>query len=269
MRDNKKYTVANIPLNRMVGTQNAVNPDYAKPKTQYSNRPEDLPPVYRVGGANYVTDGHHRLAAQAAQGVYAPPVRFYDVDQHLSGDAPDDSPTMLAKGGRARRAAGGGFHIPHHKAPGINIPKTTKMHVGPIHSAVAGRTDHLPMTVGSGSYVLPSDVVSSHGEGNTIAGFKVMRRTFGGNPYGGGSSPYGGSGGPYGSPAPHKSGGDAKGAGGVPIVAAGGEYVLSPEQVMAVGDGDLERGHRVLDAFVKRSRAKLVTTLRKLPGPAK
>lgn len=179
------------------------------------------------------------------------------------------TPQPNARGGRAKRAAGGGFHIPRHKGPGISIPKATKMHVGPIHSAVAGRTDHLPMTVGSGSYVIPADVTSAHGEGNTIAGFKVMRRTFGGNPYGGGSSPYGVSGGPYGSPAGHKDGGEAKGAGGVPIVAAGGEYVLSPEQVRAVGDGDLERGHRILDEFVTRSRAKLVKTLRKLPGPAK
>lgn len=167
----------------------------------------------------------------------------------------------------ATARAEGGFSVARHKAPGIEIPKTT--HVGPIHSAVAGRTDHLPMEVSSGSYVLPADVVSSHGEGNTVAGFKVLKRVFGGVPYNSGSSPYGVSGGPYGSPAPHKSGGDAKGSGVVPIVAAGGEMVLSPEQVRRVGDGDLERGHRILDAFVTRSRAKLVTTLRKLPGPAK
>src|SRR5580698_5377827 len=72
------------------------------------------------------------------------------------------------------------------------------MHVGPIHSAVHGRTDHLPMHVPSGSYVLPADVVNSHGEGNTMAGVKVMRRLFGGARYGGGDGPYGQGGGPYG-----------------------------------------------------------------------
>lgn len=145
---------------------------------------------------------------------------------------------------------------------------TTKFHAGPIHSHVAGRTDHLPMTVKSGSYVLPADVVSAHGEGNTIAGFKVMKRVFGGVPYGGGSHPYGQSGGPYGEPLPKADGGEAQGSDGVEIIAAGGEYVLSPEQVTAAGGGDMETGWRVLDEFVKRSRADHVRTLKELPGPA-
>ena len=51
--------------------------------------------------------------------------------------------------------------------------RKTGVHVGPIHSAVAGRTDHLPMHVPSGAYVLPADIVSAMGEGNTAAGFKV------------------------------------------------------------------------------------------------
>lgn len=157
---------------------------------------------------------------------------------------------------RAAKAHGGSLHK-HRKM---------KLHVGPIHSAVAGRTDHLPMHVPSGSYVIPADVVSGHGEGNTIAGFKVMRRTFGGTPYGGGKTPYGQSGGPYGEHL--ATGGDAGGEDeGVPIVAAGGEYVISPQEVARVGDGDMDAGHRVLDDFVKQSRAGIVKTMSKLPGP--
>ena len=60
---------------------------------------------------------------------------------------------------------------------------TQDVFAGPIHSSVAGRTDHLPMHVSSGAYVIPADVVSAFGEGNTIAGFKVLRRVFGGQPY--------------------------------------------------------------------------------------
>lgn len=138
-----------------------------------------------------------------------------------------------------------------------------KLHTGPIHSAVAGRTDHLPLHVPSGSYVFPADVVSGHGQGNTIAGFKVMRRVFGGTPYGGGKGVYGQGSGPYGE---HLAAGGEVDSG-VPIVAAGGEYVLSPAEVLRVGDGDLDAGHRVLDEFVKRSRAENVATLEKLPGP--
>ena len=161
----------------------------------------------------------------------------------------------------ARKAkAGGGFTF---GAPHMGKRKP-RLFVGPLHSAVAGRTDHLPTQVPNGSYVLTADCVSSHGEGNTLAGFKVLRRVFGGTPYGGGELPYGQSGGPYGEPLPRKDGGET---GAVPVVLAGGEMVLSPEQVRAVGDGDLEMGHRVLDEFVKRSRRELIKTLGKLPGP--
>lgn len=143
-----------------------------------------------------------------------------------------------------------------------------KFHSGPIHSSVAGRTDHLPLTVRSGSYVVPADVVGGMGEGNTVAGFKHLRRMFGGTPYGGGKTPYGQSGGPYGS---HMAGGgstdDDEHDSGVPIVAAGGEYVIDPSGVRFAGNGDLEAGHRVLDDFVKTMRAKIIKTMDKLPGP--
>jgi hypothetical protein len=56
---------------------------------------------------------------------------------------------------------------------------------------------------------------------------------------------------------------------GVPIVAAGGEYVVHPDHVRAVGGGDLDMGHKVLDEFVRRKRSELVKTLKKLPGPKK
>ena len=84
---------------------------------------------------------------------------------------------------RHARAEGGLLpHIPH--APRVpRVPKAPapmKMHTGPIHSAVAGRTDHLPTHVPSGSYVIPADIVSSMGEGNTMAGFKNIRRMFSG-----------------------------------------------------------------------------------------
>ena len=120
---------------------------------------------------------------------------------------------------------------------------TEKLHTGPIHSPVAGRTDHLPMHVPSGSYVIPADIISAMGEGNTMAGFKHVKRMFSGVPTG------------------------APSDGAVPIVAAGGEYVLSPDEVTHAGGGNIDVGHRVLDTFVKRYRAQTIKTLSKLPGP--
>ena len=53
----------------------------------------------------------------------------------------------------------------------------------------------------------------------------------------------------------------------VPIVAAGGEYVIPPHVVVGIGNGDLDTGHKELDDFVKKMRSNTVATLRKLPGP--
>lgn len=122
------------------------------------------------------------------------------------------------------------------------------------------------MKTPQGAYVVPADIVSAFGEGNTMAGFKVLRRVFGGQPYSPAPNPYGTPSGPYGEPLPGKASG---GTSTVPIVAAGGEYVVSPEHVVMVGNGDMDAGHRVLDQFVLRSRKELVKTLKSLPGPKK
>lgn len=323
-----------------------------------------------------------------------------------------------------------------------------KVHKGAIHSSVAGRTDHLPMHVASGSYVIPADIISAMGEGNSMAGFKVAQNIFSrhtrditkGTPYGESGMPYsermthkadGGASGTRSAPSPAPSptvfrntpaptqggGGNGKsasynanqaasaryaqqanqrygdaipanlqsylpggsnaaygsapasglamenGAGaprsglfsglfgggggggmfggnqssgvnpasssapatgkkpswlnqaapligtilagpvggligtgikkndqgqsgfnrlgdklgmadggateGVPIVAAGGEYVIPPEDVVHIGGGDLDHGHKILDSFVKKMRQKTIKTLQNLPGPKK
>jgi hypothetical protein len=123
---------------------------------------------------------------------------------------------------------------------------------GAISSPVAGRTDHLKMHVLSGSYVIPADIVSGMGEGNTSAGFKIAKQIFT-NPEGAAPSPD--------NPAV------AEQYGLVPVVVAGGEFVIPPWDVEWQGDGDMDDGHQVLDEYVTRSRKKLVTTLKKLPGP--
>jgi hypothetical protein len=143
----------------------------------------------------------------------------------------------VARKTRSSHAFGG---IPAGFAQG---GEAVQHHVGPIHSPVAGRTDHLPMHVPSGAYVIPADIISAMGEGNTMAGFKVANQIFGEQPSG-------------------SSDGEA-----VPIVAAGGEYVIHPENITEMAKGDLDHGHRILDSFVTKMRAKTVATLKALPGP--
>jgi hypothetical protein len=123
-----------------------------------------------------------------------------------------------------------------------------KVHKGAIHSSVAGRTDHLPMHVASGSYVIPADIISAMGEGNTMAGFRAVKTMFGKAPAGAFAQ-----GGSTGDP--------------VGIVAAGGEYVLTPDEVMWAGGGDMDVGHKALDEWIKSTRAETIQTLKKLPPP--
>jgi len=119
-----------------------------------------------------------------------------------------------------------------------------KVFVGPIHSSVAGRTDHLPINVPSGSYVIPADIISAMGEGNTMAGFRVANKVFGMQERG--EQPP------------------------VEVIVAGGEYIIAPENVSdRIGGGDMAIGHKNLDDFVMKYREQTVQTLKKLPGPKK
>lgn len=150
-----------------------------------------------------------------------------------------------------------------------------KIHTGPIHSAVAGRTDHLPVHVYSGSYVIPADIISAMGEGNTMAGFKVASEIFERPSYMKGTPGQPVLGGQIGAQAlpelPNKKaeGGAIGENEAVPVVLAGGEYVIHPSDVANLGRGDLDRGHAILDKFVKGMRAQAVQTLKNLPGPKK
>lgn len=174
---------------------------------------------------------------------------------------------------RRNRAAGGGL-----KPAGWETRAEARgmMHAGPIMSAVAGRTDHHPMNVKAGSYVIPSDHVSSMGQGNTIAGVAQLNHLFKMGPFG--SSPgviKGGGGAPH-VPRVKSSGGAAGKHNGepVPINAAGGEFVVPPEKITEWMERsgftpDLDAGHKALDRWVVEHRKKHRKTLAKLPGPAK
>jgi|SRR5580704_3616018 hypothetical protein len=172
---------------------------------------------------------------------------------------------------------------------------------GGIMSLGAGRADDVPMHVPDGAYVVPAWGVSHLGEGNTMSGMAVLKGMFG--------SPWGApkQGGPWGAPSPklpvgkgvgipkpppmhfqppnfypqgmsaqnpadprQKHGGAARGAGpAVPINASGGEFVIDPAEVSRIGDGNVDKGHLVLDKWLVRLKKEAANTLAKLPGPAK
>jgi hypothetical protein len=121
---------------------------------------------------------------------------------------------------------------------------------GYIHGATGGRTDNRPIDVESGSYIVPADILSGLGEGNSHAGWAALQAQFGMD-----GPPTKADGGEVGAP--------------VPIVAASGEGVIPRSKVAEIGGGDLERGHSILDAMVSHVRKRTIKTLRKLPKPRK
>ena len=136
-----------------------------------------------------------------------------------------------------------------------------KVFHGPLKAPIPGRTDRMKVHVASGSYVLPADIVSGVAEGNTEAGFEIIKKMIDDRKSQGGRV---GLIGKYGLNGKYH---EARGT--VPCIVAGGEYILSPEEVELFGDGDLNAGHRELDKFVLSQRNKLIKTLKKLPPPAK
>jgi len=148
------------------------------------------------------------------------------------------------------RAARGGRQLPDDYQFRGDEPYT----IGYIHSPVPGRTDKLPSTVPAGAYVIPADIVSGFGEGNSVAGGHFLEKLFHSGPYGAPRRAYGGRTGDH----------ERR-----PVILAGGEFVVAPDAVRKFGGGSLDEGHEVLDRFVKRQRKELITTLKRLPGPKK
>lgn len=142
---------------------------------------------------------------------------------------------------------------------------------GLIDSDIPGRTDKIPMKVAAGSYVLPADIPSALGQNNTKAGSEVLKKMFSSAPYG--LAPMKQKAAKFHFDSfPHIGNGIKTKAGGgevdhVPIIAAGGEYVIHPDVVKAVGHGDMAAGHKVLDKFVLHTRKEHIKTLKKLKPP--
>jgi hypothetical protein len=170
-------------------------------------------------------------------------------------------------------AFGGAPQMPwfaKQEARGLN------MHTGPIMSAVPGRTDRHNMSVPSGSYVIPAESISHLGQSNTIAGMKIANNMFGASgPYGAGIPKMGHGMGIPKPPKPMGIPGDKGGARGegtgtpVDVVTAGGEFVIAPQVVARIGDGDIKRGHKILDAWIMKLRKDHIRTLKNLKPPAK
>lgn len=222
------------------------------------------------------TADQQALAAQQAQAQLMNPL-----------SPPGSSGGGNNRGGQVRGYAIGGVPTSGEMAPwftrqdarGENAPG------GLIHGIGAGRTDNTPMVVAAGSHVIPADVVSGLGEGNTMAGAHAMSVATRTGP-GGISLPKG----PVRStiPKPPSMGGGmrlarggdpqyegqsipiAKGnhPGGVKCILANGEWLMRPDEVERVTHNG-KRGHDAVDEWILDRRKDIVKKTKALPGPVK
>lgn len=121
---------------------------------------------------------------------------------------------------------------------------------GFLASDGAGRTDNLAITVPHGAHVIPADVISVLGQGNSASGAKHLREALD----------------HLGAREHHAKGGKT-GNTHTPILAAGGEFIVSPAEVNAIGKGDQKKGHDALDAMIVSTRKAGAKRMLKLKGP--
>lgn len=208
----------------------------------------------------------------------------------------------LKTGGRADGGAGS-FNMANAPHVGMTGPAAyparammRNMTRGALLTSTPGRADAHRTFVPSGSYVIPADVVSGRGQGNTLNGAGVLSHMFG-------MGPMGEKGGPYGSGLPKMGGGkgmksmmpkppklqtsilSASGGGKegdqmlgapVPVNLSGGEVVVPPEHLLETfrrvfpgKNYTLKQIHAMMDQWVLDERKRHRKTLAKLPGPAK
>lgn len=136
--------------------------------------------------------------------------------------------------------------------------------VGALDGASGGRADDIATRLPSGSHVLPADVVSALGDGNSQKGHQFL---FGMFPF---SKALKAKGNKRFTISRTKRARTTRANGGlVKAMVSDGEFVISPEDVIRVGQGNEERGHELLDDFIIQIRRMYIDKLANLPGPEK
>lgn len=124
---------------------------------------------------------------------------------------------------------------------------------GYLNGGTLGRADALNTSAPSGSYIIPADIVSGWGEGNSNAGARVWDHILSTLPEESG----------------YAKGGEVESPSDVPVLLSHGEIAINPRDVRRIGGGDIKRGHRIMDALIRKERQKLIKKLKSLPGPVR
>jgi len=264
-------------------SQGAPAPDYSMINPPQPDQPMSPPPQAQMGGMSPPPPAPMPMP-MAPPPAPAPqpdvtPLQLVSKAMDLLAKAPDKilgafmpKPPKPAEAPMAPMPEGGFAKGGDVKPPWYQISESRNlMRQGALHSPVPGRTDALPVTAKKGAYVVPADVVSGLGQGNTMAGTKTLEAMFKTGPYGTTMPKMRRPSLPTGN---RRNRGFAEGGeipmgddSGVDIMAAGGEFIVPPESVAEIGGGDIQHGHDILDAFVQKVRGDTIATMQQLPGP--
>lgn len=192
---------------------------------------------------------------------------------------------------RHPRAEGGGIGYANDNTGGIGgagigfarggiIPDIPFHAGGLIRSGVAGRTDRIPMVVGSDSHVIPADAVSGLGQGSSEAGANIWKTSLKHGPWGAELPKMVHGPGPPHAPSRSMMGSADGGAmRDTQVLVAGQELVVPPDIVYDVGQRGIaqgrgkkgetpfEAGHRLIDEAIAHIRKYNIEWLRHAPAP--
>jgi hypothetical protein len=205
-----------------------------------------------------------------------------------------------ARGAMGGFADGGGIGASHLQMGGMggNWPaeqetnnELSMPHGGFLNSSIAGRTDRLPVAVGTDAFVVPAQEVAGLGQGNSLAGARMMQEALRIGPHGvprpqeihGRGPP---SHEPPAIPGQERSelsgfakGGHTDDRGIAHCLVAGGELIIPRHDwtdgvndyrgVESVGEGDIKEGHRLLREMVHHIRNHTIEFLESAPEPKK
>lgn len=200
-----------------------------------------------------------------------------ELTHHGSRERPHDQIVAIALHNADKyqhRAVGGGLSMPSPSFSDRGAARELQMgdtfHPGGLFTGGAGgRTDQLPRAVAADSFVIPADVISGIGQGDTMAGSKIMDGIL--------------SSGPFGTRLPRgrrADGGNASDGGISHVLVAGGEYLVNRDKVAELGRrvrlggksrarSDLAAGHEALRTMVDKVRKHQKKFLASAPKPKK
>jgi len=139
---------------------------------------------------------------------------------------------------------------------------------GYLHGPTPGRADQIMTSAPAGSHVIPADVIGGLGDGNSTAGAGLMTHMLRTGPWGVPMPPGGGR---RTMPSPPRPPAQQARGGATdeqrPVALSHGEFVITPEQVAAIGDGDMQRGHKIIDQWIVEMRKMIIAQMSKLPRP--